>query len=536
MSAISNIPTSTQVLVIGGGPAGSYAATVLAREGFDVTLLEKDFFPRYHIGESMLPSCRSFLQFVDAEEKVKKHGFAKKPGAAVKLHQHKREGYTDFVAINPENGAWNVIRSEFDEILLRHAASCGVKVHEGVRVTALEFEGGDAAASIPVESRKIKSASWSNDSTSGTISFDWIVDASGRNGIVSTKYLKNRTFNTALRNVAAWGYWTGGSVYMPGTTRENAPWFEALTDESGWAWFIPLHDGTTSVGIVQSEHTSREKRARLRETMPSENVTKALYLEEIALAPGMQKMLKGAKLKSKDIKQAGDYSYSATAYAGANWRLAGDAGAFIDPFFSSGVHLAFAGGLSAATSIASSIRGECSVEDSANFHNLKVGTAYTRFMLVVLSVYRQIRAQESVALSDITEDNFDRAFDIWRPIIQGKSDVDPTVTQQEILDTMDFCKNVVAPIQPEMVEAVKKRFPLLFAEDAPTLSEEKLDTLTEVDGTPLDEDTRNVLLRNSARKITNTLYDGTRHFGSEVLGGFYVNLVRGHLGLIRASM
>lgn len=484
----------------------------------------------------MLPSCRSFLQFVDAEEKVKKYGFAKKPGAAVKLHQHKREGYTDFVSINPENGAWNVVRSEFDEILLRHASSCGVKVHEGVRITALEFEEPENETDTTYENRKIKSASWSTDTCCGTIAFDWVIDASGRNGMISTKYLKNRQFNKALRNVAAWGYWTGGSVYMPGTKRENAPWFEALTDESGWAWFIPLHNGTTSVGIVQSEETSREKRARLRETMPAEDVTKALYLEEIGLAPGMQKMLKGGKLKSNDIRQAGDYSYSATAYAGKNWRLAGDAGAFIDPFFSSGVHLAFAGGLSAASSIASSIRGVCNEEDSANFHNLKVGTAYTRFLLVVLSVYRQIRAQESVALSDIDEDNFDRAFDIWKPIIQGKTEVDSDVTQQEILNTMEFCKNVVAPIQPEMVEAVKSRFPLLFAEDAPTLSAEKVESMTEIDGTPLDEDTRNVLLRNSARKITNTLYDGTRHFGSEVLGGFYVNLVRGHLGLVRATI
>jgi len=365
MSTISNIPTSTQVLVIGGGPAGSYAATVLAREGFDVTLLEKDSFPRYHIGESMLPSCRTFLQFVDADEKVKNHGFVKKPGAALKLNQNKREGYTNFVKLNPENAAWNVIRSEFDEILLRHAASCGAKVHEGVRVTSLDWEEPASETDTSFENRKAKSASWSTDTASGTISFDWLIDASGRAGIVSNKYLKNRQFNQALRNVARWGYWTGGSVYMPGTSRENAPWFEALTDESGWAWFIPLHNGTTSVGVVDSEKASSEKRARLRETLvPGEDLTKALYLEGLKLAPGVQKLLENAKLQSKEIKQAGDYSYSASAYAGSNWRLAGDAGAFIDPYFSSGVHLAFTGGLSAATSICSCIRQECSARFS----------------------------------------------------------------------------------------------------------------------------------------------------------------------------
>ncbi|KAG2068035.1 hypothetical protein BDR04DRAFT_1158403 [Suillus decipiens] len=102
-------PTSTEILVVGGGPAGSYAAAALAREGFEVVLLEAANFPRYHIGESLLPSVRPFLKFIDAEESVINYGFTIKPGAAVKLNQYKREGYTDFIALNPDNGAWNVV-------------------------------------------------------------------------------------------------------------------------------------------------------------------------------------------------------------------------------------------------------------------------------------------------------------------------------------------------------------------------------------------------------------------------------------------
>jgi flavine halogenase len=133
-------PSKTQILVVGGGPGGSYAASALAREGFQVTLLEAVQFPRYHIGESLLPSVRPFLEFIDAIDIVKAHGFCPKvtvffrwcaiydllivvyciePGAAVKFNQHKREGYTDFVALNPDNASWNVVGTTYKSRLIK---------------------------------------------------------------------------------------------------------------------------------------------------------------------------------------------------------------------------------------------------------------------------------------------------------------------------------------------------------------------------------------------------------------------------------
>jgi flavin-dependent dehydrogenase len=114
------------------------------------------------------------------------------------------------------------IRSEFDELLLRHASKCGATVIEETRVTEVQFESKGRGRPV--------SATWKNTGTGmeGHISFDYLVDASGRNGLMSTKYLKNRRFNKALNNVACWGYWEGTDSYMPGTTRENAIWVEAL--------------------------------------------------------------------------------------------------------------------------------------------------------------------------------------------------------------------------------------------------------------------------------------------------------------------
>lgn len=136
---------------------------------------------------------------------------------------------TDFIARDPNNFSWNVVRSEFDELLLRHAGESGASLHEGVRVNTIKFSEENPQRPV--------SAEWKSDEGTGEIKFNWLVDASGRNGLMSTKYLKNRKFNASLRNVAFWGYWTGAGKYGKGTPRENAPWFEALTGASCYECF-----------------------------------------------------------------------------------------------------------------------------------------------------------------------------------------------------------------------------------------------------------------------------------------------------------
>ncbi|KAF8888756.1 O-methyltransferase [Infundibulicybe gibba] len=410
---IESIPKKSQILVLGGGPAGSYAATVLAREGFDVVLLEAAKFPRYHIGESMVPSCRQFLKFIDLEDTVKNYGFCKKPGATLKLVGEKREAYTDFVRMSPDNGAWNVTRADFDEILLRGAEKCGVQVFEEVRATSINFAGNNP------KGRPI-SAKWESivdRNLSGTTAFDYLVDATGREGIMAQKYLKHRKMNVSLRNIACWGYWKGTGMYGAGTSRENAPWFEALTDQSGWNWFIPLHNGMTSVGVVMNEEmANRRKEAAKRANGGVALTLKQHYLNCLQLSPGLVELLGDGHLIEDGpypvVQSASDFSYNAPTYSGDHYRLVGDAAAFIDPFFSTGISLAFTGGLAAAVSIASSIRGEFEEVEVCKYHDAKIGKAYTRYLLVVLSAYKQMRAQDMPVLADFEEDNFDRAFDI----------------------------------------------------------------------------------------------------------------------------
>ena len=184
----------------------------------------------------MLASLRPFLKFVDLDQTFREYGFNKKVGAAFKLNQKKREGYTDYLkAGGPEAYTWNLVRAESDDIMFRHAGKQGAKIFDGVKVESIEF-AEESGLDVPVDGKvanlgRPTSVSWSrkSDGAKGSIKVEYIVDGSGRQGVVSTKYMKNRKFNQGLKNVASWGYWKGAGEYAMNTPRQNSPFFEALT-------------------------------------------------------------------------------------------------------------------------------------------------------------------------------------------------------------------------------------------------------------------------------------------------------------------
>lgn len=467
----------------------------------------------------MLASIRHFFRFIDLDRTFDEYGFQVKRGAAFKLNE-KHEGYTDFVvAGGPGNYSWNVVRSEADELIFKHAAKLGAKTFDETKVESIEFVPTDIISEsdlpVPNPGRPV-SAKWSRkDGSAGEIKFDYVVDASGRNGLVSTKYLKNRKVNQGLKNIAHWGYWKGAASYAEGTTRENQPFFEALADASGWCWAIPLHNGTLSIGIVMNQDAA----IAAKKAMESPS-TDGFYKQSIKLARGIEQLLSKAELTS-DVKAASDWSYNASCYASPNVRIVGDAGCFIDPYFSSGVHLAFASALSAATTIRASMRGDTDEKTAMKWHSSKVSEGYTRFLLVVLSSLKQIRESDKPVLSDWDEDGFDKAFSFFRPIIQGNADVAGSkLTQDELNNTVDFCLHAFEYHDAEKTAAVQADLEKKSNADPAGLSEDEMKIL------------RSIRARQMLRFSDSLNND---NFGVDAIDGYAPQVKKGNLTLVRAG-
>ncbi len=359
--------THTRILVIGGGPAGSTASTLLAKQGFEVTLLEAAVFPRYHIGESILPSALPVLDLLGVRKKVEEYGFVRKGGAYFEWGPENWELNFDHLE-GSDTYSYQVIRSEFDELLLDHAKDSGVEVHEGVRVTSIEFDG-----ERPV------SAGWDrgkDSEESGTIGFDFLIDCSGRNGVMATKYLKNRKYNEAFRNLGVWSYWRGVKPLDKGP--EGAIAVCSVPD--GWFWAIPLHDGTHSVGLVKNA-------ARFAEQRREAGGVDAAYAEAIEGCARIKDMLADAEQVS-GVKTEQDYSYAADSFAGPGYLLAGDAACFLDPLLSTGVHLATFSGLLAGAGVSSLLREELPEAEVLAFYQQAYRQAYERLLILVSFFYK----------------------------------------------------------------------------------------------------------------------------------------------------
>ncbi|KAJ7572122.1 hypothetical protein C8J56DRAFT_1080892 [Mycena floridula] len=522
MSAPFEMPTFATILVIGGGPAGSYAASALQREGHQVVLFESSKFPRYHVGESMLPSFRNYMHFIDLEDQVVNHGFIPKPGATFKLDHSMDSTWTDFTTYGDGYRSYNVIRSELDDMMLRHAEKQGVRVYEETRADSIEF-GGTPGSSRPV------AANWTNKmGETGRISFEWLVDASGRSGLMSTKYLKNRQMRESLRNVAVWAYWKDVTLHGKGTKQEGSGWFEALTDQTGWGWVIPLNDGTTSIGIVMHQDISNTKKTALNANGQKMSLTEH-YLDQLQFVPGVKELIgEAGNMISGTTKSAADYSYFAATYSGDHFRVIGDAANFVDPFFSSGVHIAMTGGLSAALTICASMKGQVDEETAQGWHDLRVGIAHTRFLFVVLGAYQQMHLQTTPILTnDVNATNFDKAFEMFRPVIYGIADSTNQLTDEAVKNMMDTFSSFFDPdVDHKHVSAVSQRYGEEFVRiDGDILGQTTIESMTK--GNSHD---KKVLSKFDAVRVFKDEIKAT-NMGRTPLLGYSARIERGSLGL-----
>jgi len=393
---------AVDVLVIGGGPAGTTAATFLARRGWKVTLLEKDVHPRFHIGESLLPMNLPILERLGVLDQVRQIG-VHKPGADFPMR-----GDSDSInvfrfdrALDPKFGyAYQVKRAEFDELLFDNAVANGVDARQQVKVEQVEFGGDGRPARVHAR-----------DAEGNALAFRprYLIDASGRDTFLGSK-LKLKKKNAAHQSAAIFSHFSG-------VTRRAGEEAGNITVERfshGWMWLIPLRGDVMSVGAVCFPEYLK--------TRSGDN--ESFLMQTLRDTPSVWSRMGNAQ-RIAPVHATGNYSYTCTRMHGPGWVMAGDAFAFIDPVFSSGVYLGMNGGEQAAKTVDAILRDPSreAAEQRAMDKRLRRGLRYfswfiyrftTPVMEALFAQPRNVLQLEQAVISMLAGDVFDSKPVRWR--------------------------------------------------------------------------------------------------------------------------
>jgi flavin-dependent dehydrogenase len=329
------------VAIIGGGPAGSTAATLLARAGRSVVVFERERFPRFHIGESLLAFSMKAFTRMGLHEKFQRAGFMKKFGGEIfsACSETGTKFYFKDAYLSQAEHAYQVTRGDFDKVLLEHAAENGAEVHEETAVEQVEFTSDGATlmvgsarcadrvrAGLALPQRSVPTVN--GDNNRREIRARYLIDASGRNSVLGNKFGIKKNYDH-LQKLSIFAHYDGVSRVegIDGTLTA------LIRGIDRWFWIIPLTPERTSIGVVLDNDVFRKSKLSAED-----------FLERaLAEQPIIAKRMTNARRVSK-VYVATDFSYRSTKLHGDRWLLAGDAAGFIDPIFSSGVFLAIFSG------------------------------------------------------------------------------------------------------------------------------------------------------------------------------------------------
>jgi len=312
------------VIVIGGGPSGSTAATLLARRGRRVLLLEKEHFPRFHIGESLLPCSIPLFEELGLLPELERRFLPKHAAEFVTADGRFSRRYTfEHGMVKGPNSAYEVDRAELDQLMLDNARAAGAEVHQSTQVTDFDFS-----------ERGVRVTARDADGRHHGFDAELLLDCSGQQSLLSGR-MKLRRMDPTLRNFSVFSHFEGATRYSG--TREGD--ISVVLVQEGWWWVIPLANDRTSVGLVAPTHT-----------LAGRKPDAAYFTEQLQASEFLRERFQNARSVAP-VRTISDWSYSSERLVGDRWLLVGDAAAFIDPVFSTGVYLGMVGAFKAVDAV-----------------------------------------------------------------------------------------------------------------------------------------------------------------------------------------
>ena len=323
------------LIVIGGGPAGSTVATLVAEQGHRVLLLEREAEPTFKIGESLIPATYWTFKRLGMLEKLRKSHFPQKYSVQFYSRTGKASSPFYFFQTNPHESAvtWQVLRSEFDEMLLDNAKGKGVEVQRGIRVREVLFEGDTATGVV------VQGVNGTRETRNATV----IADSTGQRSLIG-RQLNLNTVEPNLKMASLFTHYEGG--HRDEGIDEGATLILHTEEKDSWFWSIPLPYNRTSIGVVGELDYLLQNRRDANGRLD----TQQIFTEELERCPALKERLESAK-QLFPIQTTKDFSYRASRIAGNHWVLVGDAFGFLDPVYSTGLFLALKSGEMAADAI-----------------------------------------------------------------------------------------------------------------------------------------------------------------------------------------
>jgi flavin-dependent dehydrogenase len=397
------------VIIIGGGPSGSTTGTFLAREGMNVLILEKEVFPREHVGESLLPFSYTLFEEMGLLEYMKEN-YTRKPGVTFSNADGSKDSHWCFdkVLEGPSSLSFHVRRSLFDDFLLKNSRKEGVVAIEGVMVTDVEYNPHGLGVKVMAH-HKMEGAI--------TYTGKFLIDASGQDSFLAKKLKNQKPFERLNVRLAISSHWENVQL-NESLSNGNITIIHFGGEKLGWIWLIPLAEGRLSIGLaINMDYANRRRKELIVEFGPRK-WHEALYLQELSESPLVMRIIENANM-CWDVVTNGDFSYYAEEKYGPSFAMIGDSGAFLDPIFSSGIYLGMTAAKLVAPNIAKYIKtGDFTGIQSA-YKTIEDGYVVVEDLILAFYEPTAIAFPELAGSAGVSHEQFESIYSVYHMLLAG---------------------------------------------------------------------------------------------------------------------